>query len=169
MTTTFIQVFTRSFQVWVIDYGFPNVANSSYAYASMVFAWSLADAVRYSYFVVLLGGLDKGVLFRLLKWLRLVHFIFRSIYLFLGIGVLGIGHKKKKKKKERERILTFIRYTIFLVLYPIGIGGEWWLISKAASTSLSSSNSLLAGVFYFILALYAPGNNYSFLIYLYII
>ncbi|KAL5364040.1 tyrosine phosphatase-like protein [Aspergillus floccosus] len=111
--TTFTQVFARSVQVWAINYGFPGVTASSPAYPAMLFAWSVADVVRYSYFVVLLVA--GGSMPALLKWLR---------------------------------------YSLFAVLYPIGIGSEWWLMYRAAAVTESS---VVAGVFYFCLALYAPG------------
>lgn len=47
-----------------------------------------------------------------------------------------------------------IRYSLFAVLYPIGIGSEWWLMYRAARVTESP---VVAGVFYFCLALYAPG------------
>ncbi|KAG2412367.1 hypothetical protein HFD88_009924 [Aspergillus terreus] len=119
--TTFTQVFARSVQVWAINYGFPGVTGSSPAYPAMLFAWSVADVVRYSYFVVLLAG---GSMPALLKWLR---------------------------------------YSLFAVLYPIGIGSEWWLMYRAARVTESP---VVAGVFYFCLALYAPGAvmMYSYMI-----
>ncbi|PLB40863.1 putative membrane protein [Aspergillus candidus] len=52
--------------------------------------------------------------------------------------------------------LKWLRYSLFVILYPIGIGGEWWLMfgaARAASTGL-----LLECVWYFCLALYGPGS-----------
>ncbi|KAF9889162.1 hypothetical protein FE257_007651 [Aspergillus nanangensis] len=106
-------VFARSVQVWAINYAFPMVTAASPAYPAMVFAWSIADVVRFSYFVVLLRG--KGEVPEILRWLR---------------------------------------YSLFLVLYPIGIGSEWWLMYQAATVTASP---VVAGIFYFCLALYAPG------------
>lgn len=42
------------------------------------------------------------------------------------------------------------------MLYPIGIGSEWWLMYKAASVTASP---VVAGIYYFCLALYAPGKD----------
>lgn len=80
VSTTFIQIFTRCVQVWAIDHGYPELFTASASasaglellapasvYAAMVFAWSLADVVRYAYFVVLLAGLGMP---GWLKWLR---------------------------------------------------------------------------------------------------
>ncbi|KAL4913740.1 tyrosine phosphatase-like protein [Aspergillus aurantiobrunneus] len=119
--TTFTQIFARSVQVWAINYGFPSMTATSPAYVAMLLAWSTADAVRYSYFAILLGGfpVPGG-----LKWLR---------------------------------------YSLFIILYPIGISTEWWLMYRAATVTTSS---LVAGIFYFCLGLYAPGSAmmYSYML-----
>ncbi|KAI9044480.1 putative membrane protein [Aspergillus affinis] len=98
--TTFTQVFARSVQVWAINYGFPDVTASSPAYACMLLAWSAADTVRYS---------------------------------------------------------------LFIVLYPIGIASEWWLMYKATTTTESVA---VFGIFCFFLGLYGPGSvmMYSYMI-----
>lgn len=70
VSTAFIQIFTRCVQVWAIDHGYPELFTApapASVYAAMVFAWSLADVVRYAYFVVLLAGLGMP---GWLKWLR---------------------------------------------------------------------------------------------------
>lgn len=90
VSTTFIQIFTRCVQVWAIDHGYPELFTASASasaglellapasvYAAMVFAWSLADVVRYAYFVVLLAGLGMP---GWLKWLRYSHFPLINIY-----------------------------------------------------------------------------------------
>ncbi|KAL5002269.1 tyrosine phosphatase-like protein [Aspergillus recurvatus] len=119
--TTFTQIFARSVQVWAINYGFPSVTALSRAYPAMLFAWSVADAVRYSYFVVLLAGFHV------------------------------------------PSVLRWLRYSLFIVLYPIGITAEWWLMYSAAGVT---SSSLVAGIFYFCLGLYAPGSimMYSYML-----
>ncbi|KAB8071922.1 tyrosine phosphatase-like protein [Aspergillus leporis] len=111
--TTFTQVFGRCVQVWTINYAFPEVTAPSWAYPSMLLAWSVADTVRYLYFVVMLAGLSI------------------------------------------PDVLRWLRYSLFFVLYPIGIGSEWWMMYNAASTT---TNVLVAGIFYFFLALYVPGS-----------
>ncbi|PLB53046.1 PTPLA-domain-containing protein [Aspergillus steynii IBT 23096] len=120
--TTFTQVFARSVQVWAINYGFPGVTGPSGAYACMLLAWSVADAVRYVYFVALLSGsgFETGVV----RWLR---------------------------------------YSLFIVLYPVGIASEWWLMYGAATTT---QRGAVSGVFYFCLGLYVPGSvmMYSYMI-----
>jgi very-long-chain (3R)-3-hydroxyacyl-CoA dehydratase len=108
---TFTQIFTRCVQVWAVNYQYPEPTASSPAYATLLLAWSAADAVRYAYF----GFLQAGFRVNFVKWLR---------------------------------------YSFFIVLYPVGIGSEWWLMYKAANATV---NPMGAGVFYFCLALYVPG------------
>ncbi|KAE8323405.1 tyrosine phosphatase-like protein [Aspergillus sergii] len=110
--TTFTQVFGRSVQVWAINYAFPAITAHSWAYPAMLLAWSAADTVRYSYFVVMLAGIPMPAV---LKWLR---------------------------------------YSLFFILYPVGISSEWWLMYHAAN---ATSSLVVAGIFYFFLVLYVPG------------
>ena len=79
----------------------------------MLFAWSLADVVRYSYFVILLAGSSVP------SWLK------------------------------------WLRYSLFFVLYPVGIGGEWFLMYGAAR----AADATPSAIYYFCLALYVPGES----------
>ena len=45
---------------------------------------------------------------------------------------------------------------MFYVLYPVGIGAEWWLMYRSVEP-VGKISPLLAGFFYFLLALYVPG------------
>jgi len=45
---------------------------------------------------------------------------------------------------------------MFYVLYPIGISAEWWLMYRSIGPS-RQVNALLPPLFYFLLALYIPG------------
>ncbi|KAL5335713.1 PTPLA-domain-containing protein [Aspergillus crustosus] len=109
-------------QVWAINYAFTTVTAPSPAYGAMLFAWSIADVVRYGYFVGLLGGIDS--LTRALKWLR---------------------------------------YSLFVVLYPIGIGSEWWLMFGAVGVAESKA---VKALYWFFLGLYGPGSvmMYSYML-----
>lgn len=68
VSTTFTQIFTRCVQVWVVNHGYPELYTTGtgpgleqvYVYRAMLLAWSVADIVRYAYFVVLLGGKMAG-------------------------------------------------------------------------------------------------------------
>ncbi|PWY87884.1 PTPLA-domain-containing protein, partial [Aspergillus sclerotioniger CBS 115572] len=110
--TTFTQIFARSVQVWAINHSFPELTSLSHLYKPMLFAWSLADTIRYLYFVVLISGCKVP---RGLRWLR---------------------------------------YSLFLVLYPIGIGSEWWLMFRA---TVAVENWAVKALFVFFLGLYGPG------------
>ena len=46
------------------------------------------------------------------------------------------------------------RYSLFLVLYPVGIGSEWWLMFQATT---AATNWAVLGLYYFFLGLYVPG------------
>lgn len=50
----------------------------------------------------------------------------------------------------------WIRYTMFYVLYTIGIGAEWWLMYRSIEP-VGKLSPVLPSVFYFLLALYVPG------------
>lgn len=47
---------------------------------------------------------------------------------------------------------------MFFPLYPIGIGAEWWLMYQSVGP-VGDVSRVLAGVFYFLLALYVPGKH----------
>ncbi|KAF3008417.1 hypothetical protein E8E13_001984 [Curvularia kusanoi] len=67
-------------------------------------------------------------------------------YLYLALNLHGAA----------PRALVWLRYTMFYMLYPIGIGAEWWLMYRSIEP-LGRISSLLPPVFYFLLALYVPG------------
>ncbi|RAH39656.1 putative membrane protein [Aspergillus brunneoviolaceus CBS 621.78] len=114
--TTFTQIFARGVQVWAINYAFPEATTTTVAiYPAMVLAWSLADAIRYTYFAVLSVAGSSAVP----RWLR------------------------------------WLRYSLFLGLYPIGIASEWWLMFRA---TLVTDSVAVKGIFVFFLGLYAPGS-----------
>ncbi|BCS03426.1 putative membrane protein [Aspergillus luchuensis] len=60
-------------------------------------------------------------------------------------------------------LLRWLRYSLFLILYPIGIGSEWWLMFQA----LRVTNSIpVQALFVFFLFLYGPGSPmmYSYMV-----
>ncbi|PYH39037.1 putative membrane protein [Aspergillus neoniger CBS 115656] len=60
-------------------------------------------------------------------------------------------------------LLRWLRYSLFLILYPIGIGSEWWLMFRA----LRVTNSIpVQALFVFFLFLYGPGSPmmYSYMV-----
>ncbi|KAJ5740566.1 hypothetical protein N7493_000438 [Penicillium malachiteum] len=60
-------------------------------------------------------------------------------------------------------ILKWARYSLFLVLYPIGIGSEWWLMYQATT---ATTNWAVLALYYFFLGLYVPGSimMYSYML-----
>ncbi|KAF3385479.1 hypothetical protein F1880_001726 [Penicillium rolfsii] len=56
---------------------------------------------------------------------------------------------------ENTAVLKWLRYSLFVVLYPVGIGSEWWLMY---SSTKFTGNIAVLGIFYFFLGLYAPGS-----------
>ncbi|KAL4873376.1 tyrosine phosphatase-like protein [Aspergillus spectabilis] len=61
------------------------------------------------------------------------------------------------------RGLRWLRYSLFIILYPIGIGSEWWLMFRAAGATDAVA---VRGVFWFCLGLYGPGSvmMYSYML-----
>ncbi|KAJ5746578.1 hypothetical protein N7520_011760 [Penicillium odoratum] len=60
-------------------------------------------------------------------------------------------------------LLKWARYSLFLILYPIGISSEWWLMYKATT---AATNWAVLSIFYFFLGLYVPGSvmMYSYML-----
>ncbi|KAJ5125851.1 hypothetical protein N7526_008028 [Penicillium atrosanguineum] len=52
------------------------------------------------------------------------------------------------------RALKCLRYSLFIILYPVGISSEWWLMYQATTVT---DNQAVAALFYFFLGLYVPG------------
>ncbi|KAF1927307.1 PTPLA-domain-containing protein [Didymella exigua CBS 183.55] len=67
-------------------------------------------------------------------------------YLYLALNLHG----------KAPQALTWLRYTMFYPLYPIGIGAEWWLMYRSIEP-VGQVSPVLPPVFYFLLALYVPG------------
>ncbi|KAM0738918.1 hypothetical protein ACQRIT_006655 [Beauveria bassiana] len=61
VATTIMQVMSRLLLVWAITYPYPFVTQAP-SYASMLFAWSLTEVIRYSYFATSLVGLQPWFL-----------------------------------------------------------------------------------------------------------
>ncbi|KAL6705490.1 hypothetical protein ACN47E_006755 [Coniothyrium glycines] len=67
-------------------------------------------------------------------------------YLYLACNMHGLAPK----------MLTWLRYTMFFPLYPVGIGAEWWLLYRAIRPGREVS-WVIPPLFYFFLVLYIPG------------
>lgn len=67
-------------------------------------------------------------------------------YVFLTLHLWG----------KAPRGLVWVRYSMFYVLYPVGIGAEWWLMFRAVRPA-GEVSWVLGWVFWFLLGLYGPG------------
>ncbi|KAF1971654.1 PTPLA-domain-containing protein [Bimuria novae-zelandiae CBS 107.79] len=70
-------------------------------------------------------------------------------YFYLTLNMWG--------KAGRE--IVWLRYSMFIVLYPVGIGAEWWLMYRSVEAvgRVSRVSRVGEGVWWFLLALYGPG------------
>lgn len=68
VSTTALQVVTRTIQVWMVWYSFPASTASSHAYVALVIAWAIADGIRYFYLALNMHGKAPSWLI----WLRYV-------------------------------------------------------------------------------------------------
>lgn len=73
-------------------------------------------------------------------------------YVFLTLHLWG----------KAPRGLVWVRYSMFYVLYPVGIGAEWWLMFRAVRPA-GEVSWVLGWVFWFLLGLYGPGMCIVFL------
>jgi very-long-chain (3R)-3-hydroxyacyl-CoA dehydratase len=131
--TTALQVAGRNTIVWAITRNYPDVAASGWAYTSMLTVWNAADTLRYLYFAVEKATAQAP---HILLWLR---------------SVLPQGAMKVRRADNRSD-----RYNMFIVLYPIGILSEMWLVYQVIVPS-KARNMLYQYLLYFGLAIYVPG------------
>jgi len=108
---TALQVYSRVFLVWGICHSFPQIQNTV-AVPMFLFAWSVTEIIRYSYYTY---------------------------------GLLGAS----------PAVLVWCRYTLFIILYPIGVTGElltiYWALPamrESGRYSLPMPNSLNFGFDY---------------------
>lgn len=129
--TTAMQVASRLLLVWLVVYPFPNQTTSSLFYTSMLLAWSTTEVIRYFYFALSLA---------------------RS----MGSGPSG----NAAANPPVPDWFTILRYSTFLVLYPIGISSEVRLVYLAASTpgAADSISPYYAYALYAAMSTYVPGS-----------
>ncbi|KAH8554364.1 tyrosine phosphatase-like protein [Umbelopsis sp. PMI_123] len=65
VTTTFIQVLSRVFLVWGVNYLFPEI-HTHWSFTTMVISWCIAECVRYAYYFFNLAGRVPSIV----NWLR---------------------------------------------------------------------------------------------------
>jgi very-long-chain (3R)-3-hydroxyacyl-CoA dehydratase len=68
-------------------------------------------------------------------------------YSYFVFNLSGVGVPK---------LWTWLRYNTFLVLYPLGVASECWLVYKAVGPA-SKINEMYGYALYAILAIYVPG------------
>lgn len=68
-------------------------------------------------------------------------------YSYFVFNLSGIGVPK---------LLSWLRYNTFVVLYPMGVASECWLVWKAIAPA-SRKNEMFGYALYAILAIYVPG------------
>lgn len=140
LLTTLMQVASRLLLVWGIAYNFPQTTTYSPAYSSMLVAWSVTEVIRYSYFVFVLSGVGVP---RLWMWLR---------YVNGHLTPMQFWHRAVRKSV----INLDDRYNTFLILYPLGVASETWLIYKAIGPA-ERLNEYYGYALYGVLATYVPG------------
>ncbi|OCL07892.1 protein tyrosine phosphatase [Glonium stellatum] len=110
--TTLMQVASRILLVWGIGYNFQPVAATSPAYSSMLFAWSVTEVVRYSYFVFFLGG---GVP-SWLSWLR-----YNTFYILYPLGVASetwLIYKAIEPASEWNPLFGYALWAVLAIYVP---------------------------------------------------
>ncbi|CAH8652818.1 Very-long-chain (3R)-3-hydroxyacyl-CoA dehydratase hpo-8, variant 2 [Schistosoma haematobium] len=126
--TTMLQVSSRLLVVWGILYIVPEVARDNLGVPLIVISWSIAEMIRYSYYVADIC-------------------------------------------RVKLNLLTWLRYSGFMVLYPTGISGEVLLIvsgikrlKETEEYSFNLPNALNCSLYYWfalvtILITYIPGSK----------
>ncbi|TKA73409.1 hypothetical protein B0A55_04272 [Friedmanniomyces simplex] len=79
LPTTAMQVASRFLLVWLVAFFFPTTVSQSRAYTSMLFAWSVTEVVRYSYFAV---NLAYGRVPSWLTWVR-----YNAFFVLYPLGI----------------------------------------------------------------------------------
>ncbi|SMR58782.1 unnamed protein product [Zymoseptoria tritici ST99CH_1E4] len=88
--------------------------------------------------------------------------VFSSLLLAWSIAdTVRYGYLAANLHGKAPKWLVWLRYSLFIPLYPIGIGAEWWLMFQAAKP-VGEIHAILPYVFYFLLALYIPGSYMMF-------
>lgn len=109
--TTAMQVTSRILLVWFIVQPFPFLAKSA-AYSSMLYAWSVTEVIRYSYFTLSLSGLLPGFL----SWLR-----YNTFYVLYPLGISSecwLIYKAIGPAKESRQEYAWLLQLILFVYIP---------------------------------------------------
>jgi len=102
LVTTIMQVASRLIVVWWIGEGYETARGSPF-YASMLIAWCFAEIIRNVYYISSLVGLITPS-----------HYFSHSTL--------------ESARHQFTHAVTWLRYTAFYILYPVGAGSEYALI-----------------------------------------
>lgn len=106
-----MQVSSRFLLVWAIVDSFPFLAFSP-VYSSMLFAWSVTEVVRYSYFALTLSGWQPAAL----TWLR-----YNTFFVLYPIGILSecsLIYMAADPAGMRSPIEKYFLYVILAIYVP---------------------------------------------------
>lgn len=125
--TAAMQVASRLLVVWGVLYPFPDVGQH-WSFTTCVLAWTITEIIRYTYY---------------------------------GLSLMPVSTSATSALKSSGSLvpywLTWLRYSAFYILYPMGAGSEWILILLAvpeASREISTAYSLALKAS---LLIYIPG------------
>jgi very-long-chain (3R)-3-hydroxyacyl-CoA dehydratase len=112
-----MQVASRLLLVWGVVNIFPSLGRSA-IYSSMLYAWSVTEVIRYSFFVVTLSGYQPGFI----KWLR-----YNAFFVLYPLGISsecyliwrGVQKAKESQKISYGQELAW-SYQLILFIYIPG-------------------------------------------------
>jgi hypothetical protein len=126
--TTFIQIFSRVLIIAVVDVNRKDFKDDQFIIPMMLLAWSMADFTRYVFYAV-------GLLRTIATNLRAMAC---AMKLIKGVSPVRVADPVF----QMPFVLMWLRYSLFIVLYPTGVSGEllciWKTFSAVTSTKLIS-------------------------------
>ena len=115
--TTVMQVASRFLLVWIVVNNFPDIARSTWAYSSMLLAWSTTEVIRYSYFAVnLMNGKVPGWL----TWLR-----YNTFFVLYPLGISSECWIVWKASQLAGRVRREWEWAAWVVL-GVYVPGKFW-------------------------------------------
>jgi very-long-chain (3R)-3-hydroxyacyl-CoA dehydratase len=111
--TTIMQVFSRIFLIWAVNYPFPEI-HAHWSYTTMVISWSIAEVVRYSYYATNLASSVPAFI----TWARYTFFL---ILYPTGISSeLMMIYQSLPYVKAQWGDLYYYAYIAVIILYAPG-------------------------------------------------
>lgn len=146
VTTTAMQVASRLFLVW----GVVGLFGDDLLYGRSLGGFKIAKKAvgieEYGAGWNQLAYYGMLIAWSITECIRYGYFVF-----FLASGGTGVGVPK---------LLNWLRYNTFFVLYPLGISCECWLTYRAIPFAMKA-NPLIGYLFIAVLVIYVPGKVYS--------